>query len=515
MLEVDLDRAELPGTAEGVLDAEIDLRPVERAVPRRHDVRPPRILERGGERGLPPVPERVRADPLLRAQPERHLDLRESEGPVHGVHEVEEPEDLVLHLLERREDVGVVLRERPDAGQPGRDSRELVAVQPAEVGVAHRKVPVRPEPRLVQEEVARAVHRLDAELPLVDQSPVHVVVVVLVVPGQPEEIRVEDLRGDDLLVAAAGILRAEILEERVVEDRPFRMEEGRRRRPRVEGEEVELLAEPAVVAGLRVFQPLQVLLELLLRQERGPVDALEHRVLLVPLPVRPGGVGQLEDPELSRGGDVRAAAEIDEFSLPVAGDALADRDAARDLDLQVVLLLLEDRDRFFDRHVHPLDRQVFADDLAHLGLDRGQIFRREGARRVEVVVVAVLDRRTDPDLDVGKEALDRLGRQVRRRVPVDGHGVRRLRGDDLERRVLFDRRFQVHDLAAELPGPGVLGQARPDLEGDVADGRPPGDGSLGSVRKSDRDRVRPGFHSTLLKKQKTRVAPRRACSGRR
>ena len=55
----------------------------------------------------------------------------------------------------------------------------------------------------------------------------------------------------------------------------------------------------------------------------------------------PGGVGQLEDPELPRGRDVRAAAEIDEFSLAVAGDALADRDAASDLDLHVILLLLE------------------------------------------------------------------------------------------------------------------------------------------------------------------------------
>src|SRR5689334_11682313 len=47
VLEVALDRPELPGTADRVLDAEVDLRAVERAVSGRHDVRPLRLLERG------------------------------------------------------------------------------------------------------------------------------------------------------------------------------------------------------------------------------------------------------------------------------------------------------------------------------------------------------------------------------------------------------------------------------------------------------------------------------------
>ena len=79
LLEVALDRAELPGAADRVLDAEVDLRAVEGAVARRHDVRAPRLLERRGERRLAAVPLLVGADPLLGAQAERDLDVREPE----------------------------------------------------------------------------------------------------------------------------------------------------------------------------------------------------------------------------------------------------------------------------------------------------------------------------------------------------------------------------------------------------------------------------------------------------
>src|ERR1700693_86333 len=64
VLEVALDRAELPGAAEGVLHAEGDLRAVEGAVAGRHDVRPIDFLQRRRQSGLPAVPELVRADAL-------------------------------------------------------------------------------------------------------------------------------------------------------------------------------------------------------------------------------------------------------------------------------------------------------------------------------------------------------------------------------------------------------------------------------------------------------------------
>ena len=251
------------------------------------------------------------------------------------------------------------------------------------------------------------------------------------------------------------------VDEEVVDRRPLRQEERRGRGPRVEEEEPQLLAELAVVAGAGLLHPVEVLVQLLLGEERGAVDPLEHRVALVALPVGAGGVRQLEDAELPRRRDVRPAAEVDEVGLPVAGER-ALGDAGDDLHLQVVALPLEERDGLGLRHLDALDGGVLGHDLPHLGLDLLEVLVREGPARVEVVVEAVLDGRPDPDLHAGEEALDGVGRQVRRRVAVDLEGVGVLRGDDLEGARGRDRPLQVEDLPVDLHRERVLREARPD-----------------------------------------------------
>ena len=62
----------------------------------------------------------------------------------------------------------------------------------------------------------------------------------------------------------------------------------------LDAEQVELLAELAVVALLGLFQPLQVLVQFLLGEEGGAVDALQLLVVLVALPVGAGDGQQLE-----------------------------------------------------------------------------------------------------------------------------------------------------------------------------------------------------------------------------
>ena len=78
-LVVELDGAELPAPAEGVVDVEVDLRPVERAVARVDPVGDPAVIQRRLERALGLVPSLVRADALLR--PGGELDARRSSKP--------------------------------------------------------------------------------------------------------------------------------------------------------------------------------------------------------------------------------------------------------------------------------------------------------------------------------------------------------------------------------------------------------------------------------------------------
>ena len=84
-----------------------------------------------------------------------------------------------------------------------------------------------------------------------------------------------------------------------------------------DAEEPQLPAQAAVVPALGLLQELQVLFEFLGGGKGGAVDALQHGPVLVAPPVGPGGGGELEGLEKAGGGDVRAAAEIDEIPLAV------------------------------------------------------------------------------------------------------------------------------------------------------------------------------------------------------
>jgi len=197
------------------------------------------------------------------------------------VYEVEETFDLVLHLLERAEDVGIVLRERANPCQPLHHAASLEAMEAPEVGHAHRQVTVAPLGHRVDQTMARAVHGLHTEpkrlveclgpllgvlrrlffdlvLELLEalrgRRHVHVLGVRRQMSRRVEQLVIEDLRGDHLFIAVPGVKRADVLFEEVVDGGAARQEEWRRRRVRVEREQLELFAELAVVALLRFLE---------------------------------------------------------------------------------------------------------------------------------------------------------------------------------------------------------------------------------------------------------------------
>ena len=103
---------------------------------------------------------------------------------------------------------------------------------------------------------------------------------------------------------------------------PLRQPERHPGRLLAEHEEVELRAEPAVVARLRLLDPLQVGLELRLGEERGAVDPGQHLAALVAAPVGAGERAQLERLDPAGRGAVRAAAEVLEGPVAIQRDGL-------------------------------------------------------------------------------------------------------------------------------------------------------------------------------------------------
>ena len=351
----------------------------------------------------------------------------------------------------------VVLRDVPDAQEPVQNAARLVAVNKAGLGVSDRKVPVGAAVGLVDLDVGGAVHGLQAHLPLLDLSDVHVVAVGVPVPRLLPELDVVEDRGAHLPVAAARVLvapeRGELVPDRHARGPP----EGRARGQLREHEEVELSPQLAMVPRSRLLQPLQVRVQVLLREERSAVDPGEHLAVLVAAPVGPGHRQQLEGLHPLGARAVGAAAEVGERPVAVERHglhALVADQVLDQLDLVGLVLLHEALQCLTGADVAALECLVGLDVAAHRLLDPRQVRLADGdaVRELEVVVEAVLDRRTDRDLGARVE-LDHRGREHVRRVVADQvERLGALRGDDVERRVGLDRRAQIAHLAVLAEG---------------------------------------------------------------
>src|SRR6266446_542274 len=95
------------------------------------------------------------------------------------------------------------------------------------------------------------------------------------------------MRRVDELIPARFVTLPRIVLHQAPDDPPARMEDGEPRADLLrEGEQIEFCSELAVIAPLRLLEAVEVLRQVLLGRPGGAVDALEHRALLVPPPVR-------------------------------------------------------------------------------------------------------------------------------------------------------------------------------------------------------------------------------------
>ena len=243
---------------------------------------------------------------------------------------------------------------------------------------------------------------------------------------------------------------------------------------------------PAVVVRPRLLEPLEVRVEVGLREERRAVDPGELRVLLVAAPVRPREPG--EPKRLDRRGvlEVRPAAEVGEVALRVERDVAVG--GVDELDLVRLPLGLEPRPRLVARRLEALPGPPLLELARDLRLDRLQVGLVDRLGELEVVVEAVVDRRTDRDLHARVQPAHGLGEQVRRRVAQHGERVGIVavaRREDLERRAVRKRQPEVARLAVDPGQHGLLRELRADRAGGVERARPVGELERRAVWKRD------------------------------
>ena len=194
----------------------------------------------------------------------------------------------------------------------------------------------------------------------------------------------------------------------------------------------------------------QVLVHLLLGGVGHAVDALEHLVLLISLPVGTGTLGQLEGLDRTGGEQVRANAQVGVLPLPVEADDLSLRQFLDQLYLVRLPSLLHQGDGLLPGQLEPFDLQVLLDDLLHLSLDVLQYLGGEGDLAVEIVVKAVVNGRPDGQLGVRVQTLDCLCQDVGGGVAEHMLPVRIRKGEQLHICVPLQHLGQGTELAVHM-----------------------------------------------------------------
>ena len=144
-------------------------------------------------------------------------------------------------------------------------------------------------------------------------------------------------------------------------------------------EEIEFLAELAMVALLRLLHLLEIRFQVLRRKERRAINPLQLLIVLVALPIRAGDGEQLERFDLRRIRHVRPAAEIDELRAQrVFGEDIA-RALGDELALHPCVGIFAQSFVFLG--IDPLIGEIARLDLPHLLFDFFQIFRGKRRRR--------------------------------------------------------------------------------------------------------------------------------------
>ncbi|VUX08345.1 Uncharacterised protein [Faecalibacterium prausnitzii] len=329
--------------------------------------------------------------------------------------EVADISDFALDLLRSAEQVSVVLAEVTAALDALQGAGGLIAEVVCDLADAHGQVAVGVGTVCVDHHVMGAVHRAqDVALALHLHGGEHILAVVVPVAGSLVQIHGADAGSHDVQIAAGALLLLDIVLQLLPDRVACGQEHGQTAANQVVGhEQAHLLADLAVVALTSLLLLLLPGVQLLLIVESHAVDAGQHPVLFVVLPVCAGLLGDLEGLQSLGVGQVRSDAHIDVLALLEEAELGLVGQVSHVLDLIVLVALFHQLDGLCAGQDEGLDGQILFGDLVHLLLDVGQILVGQlGVAEVNVVVEAVLGGGAEGEVSLRVEALDGLSHDV-------------------------------------------------------------------------------------------------------
>ena len=184
---------------------------------------------------------------------------------------------------------------------------------------------------------------------------------------------------------------------------------------------------------------------------------------------------------------MRTAAQIEPVALLVDFQRLVFRNGVDQLDLVVLTFVGEHFLGLVARPDFLGEGPIPRDDLLHLFLDDGQVFRREWLVAREVVIETVLDHRTDGHLRARPQRLHRFGEHMGGIVPDQLQRARVFARDEFDFGIFLDGVGEIDDDAIERHGDGALGQGGRNALGDVEAGNAVGVVAARAIGKGQGD----------------------------
>ena len=271
---------------------------------------------------------------------------------------------------------------------------------------------------------------------------------------------VHELRRLDLVIAFFSQTSANIGFDLQPDLEAFWVPKHRSHGEAVEMKQIELRRQLPVIALFGLFESMQMRFQVFLICPGRAVHALQHLVLTVTPPIGAGELHQFERfGQFARAGQVRAAAEIVPVPLAIDGNRLARRNDVID-DLGFVLFANR-FERFYRLVLVPdfaNDRIVGVDNLGHFLFDLLEILRRKRLFASEIIVESVLDHRSNRDLRVREQCLNRLGQNMRGIVPDKLQAFRIFRRYQCHLSIALERTCEIVELAIDLRGERFLGK---------------------------------------------------------
>ena len=398
---------------------EVDLRAIEGTVAFVDLVRHVEPLEGGLQAAFCCCPIFVGAHGVVRTGGKFHM-VFEAELLVHRVDEVHDADDFIGELVGAHEQVRVILGEATNAEQAVQRAAHFVTVHNAQFACANRQVAIAVRLRCVHEHAARAVHGLHAVLFFIDDGGVHVVFVVVPMARGLPQLLVHDERRGNLDVAGLAMDLAPVVDERVFQNHAVGKEEREAGSLVAHHEEVHFAADLAMVALLGLFEHAQMFVELFFGGKGDAVDAGEHLVVLVALPIGARNGRKREGLQGLRVANMGTDAHVDVVALLVEGNASVVGQVADVLDLVLLVALFHELDSLFARKLERRELQVLFHDLLHFGFNRGKVFLADFlVAQIDIVVEAVVGRGAIGEVGLGIEAFDGLRHDVRRGMAHD------------------------------------------------------------------------------------------------